>query len=88
VQIWDVRRWRTPVTLEGHTREITDIDFSSDGSRIASSSTDGTVRLWDCNTGSLLGIMADEDASPVWSTRWTQRNRAIIAGGERILLWK
>jgi WD40 repeat protein len=37
--------------LSGHTNRVNDIAFSPDARCLASCSTDGTVRLWDCWTG-------------------------------------
>ena len=39
------------MSLEGHTREITHIAFSSDGKILASASEDRTVVLWNPITG-------------------------------------
>src|SRR4051794_32865175 len=33
--------------FRGHQAEVRDVVFSTDGSRIISSSVDGTVRVWD-----------------------------------------
>ena len=41
-------------TLKGHTFEINDIVFSSDGTRLATASADGTIKLWDGVTGQEL----------------------------------
>jgi hypothetical protein len=37
--------------LEGHKLQVTNLAFSPVGSRLASSSQDGTVRIWDVSTG-------------------------------------
>ena len=37
--------------LEGHTREVSAVAFSQDGSLLASASHDRTVRLWNPTTG-------------------------------------
>lgn len=46
-------------TLVGHTGDVTDMAFSPGGEFIASSSTDGTIRLWLVNNGSLLYVLED-----------------------------
>ncbi|KAL6811920.1 vegetative incompatibility protein HET-E-1 [Trichoderma camerunense] len=38
-------------TLEGHTEKARTVSFSPDGRHLASSSADGTVKLWDTATG-------------------------------------
>ncbi|OQY26408.1 MAG: hypothetical protein B6244_13620 [Candidatus Cloacimonetes bacterium 4572_55] len=38
---------RYPIRLTGHKDQITDLAFIPDGSRLASSSADGSVRMWD-----------------------------------------
>ncbi|PKS07831.1 hypothetical protein jhhlp_006439 [Lomentospora prolificans] len=37
--------------LEGHSNSVSSVVFSPDGSRIASGSGDGTVRIWDAKSG-------------------------------------
>jgi len=39
------------VSLRGHTGAITALAFNKDGSRLISSSADGTVRVWDVSQG-------------------------------------
>ncbi|KZP22859.1 hypothetical protein FIBSPDRAFT_952434 [Athelia psychrophila] len=40
--------------FEGHTGSVYSVAFSLDGQRIASGSQDGTVRIWDAMTGTLV----------------------------------
>ncbi len=41
------------LTLTGHTDDVTDVAFSPDNTLLASSSADGTVRVWNVVDGSL-----------------------------------
>ena len=41
-------------TLEDHSGSVKAVQFSSDGSKLASASHDHTVIVWDPNTGALL----------------------------------
>jgi WD40 repeat protein len=47
ISIWDITSRKQIAALEGHTDSITDLDFDSTGSVLASSSLDHTVKLWD-----------------------------------------
>src|SRR4051812_5194391 len=49
-------------TLRGHTAAIGNIAWSPDGRRLASPSQDGTIRIWDCQTGTLLCSMEGRKA--------------------------
>ena len=40
-----------PIELAGHTLPVTDIKFILEANRVVTSSTDGTVRVWDLSSG-------------------------------------
>lgn len=50
-QLWDAFTGVRKVKLAGHTERITAIVYSPDSTTIATASRDGTVRLWDADTG-------------------------------------
>jgi WD40 repeat protein len=45
--VWDIQTGQETLTLKGHTRPVFHVAFSPDGTRLASSSGDETVRVWD-----------------------------------------
>ena len=51
IRLWDTNTGERLTTLTGHTRAVTSVVFSPDGTTLASASYDRTLRLWDTNTG-------------------------------------
>jgi WD40 repeat protein len=49
--VWDVVTGEKLFELAGHTASVAALAYSSDGRQIATSSIDGTIRLWDADTG-------------------------------------
>jgi WD40 repeat protein len=60
-EVWDLRSGRRVHTLRGHTAPLTGVATSSDGRRIATSSQDGSARVWDARTGELEVVLRDPD---------------------------
>ena len=75
------------VQLVGHRGPVTAVDFSSDGTRVATSSEDNDARVWDARTGKALpalrghfNAVRDVDFSP--DGRWL-----VTAGPTTAALW-
>ena len=47
IQIHDMENGEIEFTLRGHTDQISDVDFSADGSRLVSVASDRTFKIWD-----------------------------------------
>ncbi len=57
IRIWDVSAWRRRgQSLRGHEDRVRSVSFSTNGTKLASGSDDGTIRLWDVESGHCLGI--------------------------------
>jgi eukaryotic-like serine/threonine-protein kinase len=54
IQIWNVPAKRKVATLEGHVQDVMALTIHPDGDLLASTSWDGTTRLWDPATGRQL----------------------------------
>jgi len=52
--VWDAFTGQQLLKLEGHTDWVHSAAFSPNGSRVATASQDGTVRIWDAKTGKEL----------------------------------
>jgi WD40 repeat protein len=55
VVVWNVADGAARRTLRGHRQGVTGVTYSPDGTRLATSSLDRTLRLWDASTGIAVG---------------------------------
>ena len=76
-------------TLIAHNGWVYSVSFSPEGQTLASGSDDGTVRLWDVNTGNLLHTLTAHRGS-VYSVSFSPDGRTLASGSfdHTVLLWK
>jgi len=55
-KLWDLGSGQELATLYGNAGRLSDIDFSPDGTRVATSGEDGTVRIYAVRTDDLLAL--------------------------------
>ena len=76
--------------MEGHRSRIYDIDFSPDDQLVASTSLDGTVRMWDCSNINNQPVVLTDHESWVLSIAFSPDGKRLITSSnqkERILVW-
>jgi WD40 repeat protein len=66
--------------LEGHTSCVVSVIFSPDGSQLASSSKDGTVRLWSARTGDQLAVFKSGSGSVASPVAFSPDGTRIMSG--------
>jgi serine/threonine protein kinase/WD40 repeat protein len=57
IRFWDAHNGKAEDTLEGHSRGVTDLLFTPDGTQLISSSADQTVRLWNWPARNPAGVL-------------------------------
>jgi len=82
IHIWDIQTREIMHTLKGHEKTTECLAFSPDGKTLASGGWDGTMRLWDVQTGKQIRILTDKDTGgPVFSIAFSPDGRMIATGG-------
>jgi WD40 repeat protein len=68
-------------TLEGHSDFVRSVVFSPDGTKLASGSADGTVRVWDMATGQVEHTL-EGHSDWVWSVAFAPDGSKLASGSD------
>jgi WD40 repeat protein/beta-lactamase regulating signal transducer with metallopeptidase domain len=84
IVLWDAATRQIRAMLHGHDRGVTSLVFSPDGSTLASSSWDLTIRLWNPKTGNPLREFASTEA--VARLAFSPDGQTLASGSEDKIL--
>ena len=73
----------------GHSNTIEDVQWSPNGTRIASASKDGTVQVWDATTGGNPYTYTGHTGL-VWALAWSANGQSIAsaAADNTVRVWQ
>jgi WD40 repeat protein len=85
------RDWQmlhTGFPLQGHTDWVNSVAWSSDGTKLASSSSDGSIRIWNVGTAETITTLQGH-IYVVWSVAWSPDGTKLASGSvdRSIRIW-
>ncbi len=84
VVCWEVRSRKQVYTFNPFQRRSVDLAWSPDGAKLASTGSDGTIKIWNAHEGELMHTLVG-DSSSVWTEHlaWSPDSRTLATGMDR-----
>lgn len=86
LEFWESDALERFRNLVGHTETISDFCFSKDGTKIATASWDGKVKVWDVLTGMLIGRQSAPEGA-IYCLDWHPTNNEIVFAGANTVIY-
>ncbi|KDN33884.1 hypothetical protein RSAG8_13024, partial [Rhizoctonia solani AG-8 WAC10335] len=89
LRVWDLKEMKHLRLLQGHTRAVWTVIYSRDGTKLASCSSDGTIRVWNPNDGTLITGPILAHSGRVGSVAFSPDGNHIASGADdcTVRLW-
>ena len=87
--LFDLATRKERFLFKGHTSRISSLVFSSDGKRMVTGSADGTVKMWDPNSGLALATF-QAGAGKIFSVAISPDSQiiAVACQDRTVKLWR
>ena len=68
-------------------KDVTSLNWSPDGQRLATGCYDGTARIWD--TTGALKLNLQEHTGPIFALKWNKKGDYLLSGSfdKRAIIW-
>jgi WD40 repeat protein len=86
LKVWEVAKGQLIRRLDGHTNYCVSLDFSRDGTLLASGSRDGTAKLWSTATWKAVRTLESADQNSLYSGRGMVEDVAFSPDGKTLAL--
>src|SRR5258706_7672190 len=81
MRVGNLSSWAAPpLAWTGHTDCVTSVNYSPNGARVATGSYDRTIRIWDAESGAVVGEPLTGHTDLVSSVAYSPDGRHIISG--------